>query len=466
MRRILSLAVPVTMLLAGCGPRSVETTLVFNVRPTDEGARIEVLVEGGPPDEAWVGFGVGPGVPSSRVERISDVRARGSDGMPLEVTPHGYAGYGVDVRGQDSWQLSYDVDLRPRPGEETFYRASVRGPDYLVLVGSDAWPRLFVDSRPLSFAPDNRPPGRADIARVTLDVASDSDWEVLATGDDVTRRSFRFAEHPATTVILAGRFRGAEAAPGLAMRVHSDWNILTDSVADMTSALATELHERLGPPSDLPGLAVMLPLPAPIRPSGGLRTAGMVRGRTVLLYGGLSVGVNRGSPRIREAMAVFIGHELFHLYVPSALPVARELSWMSEGWAMHMARIVAVDRGFVEAASAERELQRTYRRYLDMGGYRAGSLPAASMGEESVRDLLYLRGELVFRLLAREWASQPRTESFEEYLWRELTAIERSGPLEADEVNATLGAMIGDDFVRRYVQGTAPLTHGALGLDR
>ena len=103
-------------------------------------------------------------------------------------------------------------------------------------------------------------------------------------------------------------------------------------------------------------------------------------------------------------MAVFLGHELFHLWVPTAVQVTRELSWLSEGWAMHMGRRAAVATGWLDEAAGTRRLSLSYRRYLDIGGYRAGSLPAASTGAEDQRNLLYLRGELVFRLLDREWA--------------------------------------------------------------
>lgn len=451
-------------LVLSCGPAAAPASLVFNIEPSEQGALVRVLVEGGPTGTIWVGFGVGPGVPPSRVERVSEFRALGPSGEELPVEPYGYAAFRVERGGSGPWQLSYRLDLRPEAGNGNFYRASVRGDDYLVLVGSDAWPRLYTGPTPLSFQPDNRPPGRADLARATLDVPADSSWEVVAVAEDVTRRSFRFADHPATTVILAGAFRPPRDLGGTELRVHRSRDVLDPTTDGLIGDLAHELRDRLGPPSDRSALAVMLPLPAVLVPTAGLRTAGMVRNRTAVLYGGLAPNANRASPRIREAMAVFIGHELFHLYVPSALPVSRDLSWMSEGWAMHMGRLVAREIGAVSADSARAQLRRTYRRYLDMGGYRAGSLPDASMGSESQRDLLYLRGELVFRLLELEWRKTNPDTDFEEHLWRQLEAIGDGMPLTAAQVSAVLETMVGPHVVRRYVEGTAPLTQGALGL--
>ena len=120
----------------------------------------------------------------------------------------------------------------------------------------------------------------------------------------------------------------------------------------------------------------------------------------MILYASMAANTIPDDDRVAEAMAVFLGHELFHLYLPSAVPVTRDLSWLSEGWAMHMGRLAATDAGFLTPEASQRRLRKAYRSYLEIGGYHAGSLPEAAMGSESQRDLLYLRGELVFRLLA------------------------------------------------------------------
>ena len=89
------------------------------------------------------------------------------------------------------------------------------------------------------------------------------------------------------------------------------------------------------------------------------------------------------------------------------------------------------------------------------------------MGSESQRDLLYLRGELVFRLLAREWSDAGRPGSFEAALWRRLDAAYDGGPpLTAEQVETIVADLVGERVVRRYVEGTAPLTQSALGLGR
>ena len=250
-------------------------------------------------------------------------------------------------------------------------------------------------------------------------------------------------------------------APGLRLAVHPDWNVLPGSMAALTGDLLAGLRERLTELNQAGALALLMPLPEPLQPSNGLRTAGMVRGQSLLLYAHTSAPPRHPDHRTRleQAMAVFIGHELFHLYVPSAVAVTRDLSWLSEGWAMQMGRLVAMDRGWLSEDADAARLQVAYRRYQEMGGYRAGSLPDASMGSDSQRDLLYLRGELVFRLLAREWSLTNSTETFERALWRSLVrARTGAAPIDSATVHSILEALVDPSTVRRYVEGQAPLT--------
>ena len=131
---------------------------------------------------------------------------------------------------------------------------------------------------------------------------------------------------------------------------------------------------------------------------------------------------------------------------------------------MHMGRLAAVDVGWLSEPASMNRLQDAYRRYLKIGGYRAGSLPEASMGSESRRDLLYLRGELVFRLLEQQWALT-NTGNFEAELWRVLAdAYDGRTPLEAESVRLALASLVDHGTVQRYVEGTSPLTPSALGL--
>ena len=165
-------------------------------------------------------------------------------------------------------------------------------------------------------------------------------------------------------------------------------------------------------------------------------------------------------------MAVFIGHELFHLWVPSSLPLTLELSWLSEGWATHMGRSAAVAAGWLTPAGSQQHLQRAYQRYVEMGGYRAGSLPAASVGSESQRDLLYLRGELIFHLLDKEWREAGNVGSFNEALWLALVSrADPARPLDMADVNEVMSRLVSAETVRRYVEGEAPLTPAILGFD-
>jgi hypothetical protein len=116
-------------------------------------------------------------------------------------------------------------------------------------------------------------------------------------------------------------------------------------------------------------------------------------------------------------------------------------------------------------AAESRRLGVSYRRYLDIGSYRAGSLPGASVGPEGQRKFLHLRGELVFRLLKQEWHRAHPDQPFERALWKALVAAyDGITPLDSAAVRAILTDLVDATTVRRYVEGQAPLTPDVLGL--
>ncbi len=95
------------------------------------------------------------------------------------------------------------------------------------------------------------------------------------------------------------------------------------------------------------------------------------------------------------------------------------------------------------------------------------SLQNASESGEDVRDLLYARGKLVFRILWLEWQESGKPGSFDSILWQRLqTAYDGERPLEPEEISAILGSMVTPSTVRRYVDGAAIITLPELGLGR
>ena len=438
----------------------------FTVRPNDEGAEIVADVHGGPAT-AWVGFGVGPGASPQLVDQVEGVAAFSADGEALEMSATGRAGYRIETNGKP-WQLTYRLRLLPETEDHSFYRASTRGIDYLILVGSDAWPRFYSDPSPLTAPPEARPAGPVSGATARFQLPrSYSDWKVISTAWEETPNSFAMRQHPADSVFALGPFDIVQlpGLEGVRIALHPDWDIMPDQVEQLVTELLLSHREMLATRDNARTLALLSPMPPALSPRGGLRTAGMVRGQTLVVYAAKAPLIPPDHPDIAEAMAVFLGHELFHLWIPTAVQVTRELSWLSEGWAMHMGRRAAVATGWLDEAAENRRLGVSYRRYLNIGGYRAGSLPAASVGPEGQRNLLYLRGELVFRLLEQEWHRAHPDQPFERALWEALVAAyDGITPLDSATVRAILTDLVDATTVRRYVEGQAPLTPDVLGL--
>lgn len=463
--------VPLLLLLglgtiAACAQAPEPYWVDFTVTPTDEGVEIVADVQGGPAT-AWVGFGVGPGATPVLVDQVEGVSAFSAEGARLEISVAGRAAYRIETRGEP-WQLIYRLRLRPRVDDGSFYRASTRGDAYIMLVGSDAWARFYSDPNPLTLPPEARAAGTVSGATARFQLpTSEAQWKVVSTAWEEAPNTFAMRQHPVGSVFAMGPFdttRLPEVA-GLRIALHPDWNIMPARVEQMVAELLASHREMLESPDNAQALVLLSPLPGPLTPRGSLRTAGMVRGQTLVVYAARAPRVPANHPDIAEAMAVFLGHELFHLWVPTGVQVTRELSWLSEGWAMHMGRRAAVATGRLDEAGGTRRLSRAYRRYLDIGGYRAGSLPAASTGPEEQRNLLYLRGELVFRLLEQEWNREHPERPFERALWQALAAAyDGFEPLDAAAVRTILTDLVDATTVRRYVEGQGPLTPDALGL--
>jgi hypothetical protein len=302
---------------------------------------------------------------------------------------------------------------------------------------------------------------------VSFDTASiPDDWRVVSAAEELELGRFRLTAHPAQSVFAMGPYKVERVGhTGMRAALHADWTVARSTLLNAASQLSRVLIRELGPPPGDPALLLFTPLPARARPTDGVRTAGMAWDRTLNLFAGTAPGVPQSNREIREMIAIFVGHEMFHLYVPWGLPITQELSWLSEGWAMHMGRTASLQARLLGRVGHQRALRNAYERYIAMGGHRAGTLESASAGGEDIRELLYVRGELVFRILFLEWQASGKPGSFDSVLWQRLMgAYDGEAPLTPADVSAVLSGMVSPSTVRRYVEGTAAITPAELGL--
>jgi predicted metalloprotease with PDZ domain len=292
---------------------------------------------------------------------------------------------------------------------------------------------------------------------------------VVSASPETALNRFDLTDHPARSAFALGPYRvhDIDENAGVRAAIHGGWDLARSSLVNYSQHLVRAQSRQFGPPPGDPTLMVFTPLPERVRPTEGVRTAGMVWDRTLVLFGGASPSVPRDATPVRELVAVFVGHELFHLYVPWGLPITQPLSWLSEGWAEHVGRSSAVAAGLITRGAADNSLREAYYRYIDMGGRQAGSLQNAAESGEQLRELLYMRGELVFRVLELEWAASGKPGSFDAVLWQRLQ-LEYDGesPLEPDAVSRVLNAMVSPTTVRRLVDGAEAITLPELGLGR
>lgn len=457
----------------GCSllaPQGSPAVLDYEVLLVAGGVQVELTVAGGPRPVAWVGFGespLGSGLSSRRIDRV---RARTLSGTELPLRAAGVDAYRVEVSTDEPWVLEYHAAIGALPAD-FYHRASSASADHLLLIGVDVFARLFESAVDVAPAPEDRPLGAVAGTTVRFDPAGLPDsWVVVSPARETTPNRFELASHPARSAFALGpyRFHTVDAGLGLRAAVHAGWNVARAQVVGYAQRLARVQTLEFGPPPGDPALLIFTPLPPSLRPAQGVRSAGMVWDRSLLLFAGAGPSVPRDSTRVREMMAIFLGHELFHLYVPWGMGVTRSLSWLSEGWAEHIGRSSARKALILSAAGADRSLQEAYERYREMGGARAGSLQQASdHGGEELRPLLYMRGELVFRVLSLEWQRGGKPGSFDSALWQRLQ-LEYDGetPLEPDVVSRVLSAMVAPSTVRRLVDGATFITLPELELGR
>ncbi len=431
--------------------------------------RVSVTVADGPRPTAWVGFGASPLGAGLQSRRIDQVTARTVAGAALGVRAVGDEAYRVDVTTDDAWVLEYRAVIGAPPAD-FYHRASSSSGNHMMLVGVDVWPRFFDYPAAVEVPPVDRPLGDVAEAGIRFDLSGlPDDWIVVSASPEVTLNHFELSDHPARSVFALGpyRFQDIDRALGLRAAIHSGWNVGRRQLVGYARQLVRVQAREFGPPPGDPALMIFTPFPSSVTPRQGVRTAGMVWDRSLLLFAGADRSVSLNDDRVREMLAIFLGHEIFHLYVPWGLAVTQPLSWLSEGWAEHVGRTSARRAGILSAGGTDRSLREAYGRYLEMGGAGAGSLQNASAAGEELRPLLYVRGELVFRILSLEWAANGKPGSFDSVFWRHLmTEYDGDTPLEPEAVSRILSAMVSPSTVRRLVDGAAIITLPELKLGR
>jgi len=450
-------------------PNQSPALLDYLVSLEDGAVRVSLSVGGGPRPTAWVGFGASPLGAAQHAVRIDDVEARTVSGVPLNVARIGDTSYRVDVPTDELWSLDYRVYVGS-PAASVYHRSSSASPDHILLLGVDVWARLFDLPSAIDLPPQDRPLGEVAEATVRFDEAGfPRGWRVVSASPETALNRFELSDHPARSAFGIGPYRVEDVDKNAAVRaaIHSGWDVARSQVVNYAQQLVRVQTREFGPPPGDPTLMIFTPFPESVRPTLGVRTAGMVWDRTLVLFAGASPSVPRDGAAVRELVAIFLGHELFHLYVPWGLPVTQPLSWLSEGWSEHVGRSSAVAANILSQGGADASLRDAYGRYGDMGGARAGSLQNAAESGEELRDLLYTRGELVFRILDLEWSASGKPGSFNAALWQRLqTEYDGQTPLEPEAVSRILNAMVSPTTVRRLVDGAAVVTLPELKLGR
>ncbi len=234
-----------------------------------------------------------------------------------------------------------------------------------------------------------------------------------------------------------------------------DWVFSDDEALGMCADI---LREHLATVGELPTKSAMLMLaPFPQR-AGAERWAAETRGETVMLVAGQSTS----KVAALAQLSVPLSHELFHLWIPNALPLDGDYDWFYEGFTLYQALRVGVKLQYLTFQDYLNALGRAYEIYQFVNDRDRFSLIEASKRRWSGASALVYQKSLIvaflYDLTLRRISNGKRTL---DDVYRALFRYNRDNAARVDANAAVLNALKSQDgmqdFTRRYVESAATI---------
>lgn len=198
--------------------------------------------------------------------------------------------------------------------------------------------------------------------------------------------------------------------------------------------------------------ALILLAPFP-QGADGARWSAETRGGTVVFLSGRATSKTAALARLGIPLA----HELFHLWVPNALPLSGDYDWFYEGFTVYQATRASVELGYLTFQDYLDSIARAYDIYL--AGRQRDDL---SLIDASARRwggsgaVVYQKAMIVAALYDLSVRQQSRGKRSLDDVYRLLFRGQRTGG-ERREGNATVIAALnsisgGDEFSKRYIE--------------
>lgn len=224
----------------------------------------------------------------------------------------------------------YEVKLNPPAADADAAHVSWLTPEQGILMPGDLLPL---------------PAARAKL-RLTLPPG----WQSAGLDEQGTDGRYELAPAESSVIFVgpAIRLRAARAG-ALTYRLAAvgDWAFTDDELAHIVAGLLAEYVRVTGDVPRRSALVIIAPFPRAVLPHVW---SAETRGGTVLLLTGRAPSKNAALAQLSAPLA----HELFHLWVPNALPLKGDYAWFFEGFTLYEAARAGVRLG-----------QLNFQNYLD-----------------------------------------------------------------------------------------------------
>ncbi len=320
-------------------------------------------------------------------ERVFSPRVRDANGQSITLELRGGGQYAFDTRNRPGpVEFSYKVRLNGALEPGQYALVSSMGQEATILYLADLIPRISEES-----TSENA----SSLSRVTIEAPEGWSISSLERGDG---RTFEVSDQALATFFL-GRIR-KQANTAIA----GTWGFDDDRVLQLSKTIAQRQAAMMNVTQADNFLIALSPFPLPLT---GLRSAGLARGRTVVLM------LNQGNDalRTRAHFERHLAHEMFHFYLPNAFVIRDNFDWFWEGFTRYVGLQSLLEAGVIRVEDYLDVLLAEYDAYRVNPQRNSISLVSASpekFANAANYEIVYRKGLLVAALYDLELRWQSR----------------------------------------------------------
>ena len=363
-------------------------------------------------------------------ERIENFQGEVGREVPLKRLAPGEFRFSEPVTS-----VSYDVRLTPPANLAYKSRVSWLNEDFGLLMLRDLLPEVGMGRAPL----------------LNLNFALPPEWGIASSGDANASAQY-VVSRPESAVFLVGRplhvDQKAVGTTKIKIVRAGDWPVSGKALTEIVRKIIEEHSLAVGhsPPANV--ALLLMPFDSA---SGPERWSAETTGENVVL----SLGKEGSRGAVLSRLRVVLAHELFHLWVPNALPLEGDYDWFFEGFTLYQAMLTALRLHYISFNDYLDTIARVYDSYRSSAERDKLSLIEASERRWTTSaSLVYDKGMLVALLFDLKVRSNSGNRTTVTGVYSGLFSEVTSNPPDANElIISMLNRHQGmNQFGREYIE--------------